>query len=295
MYPVADNAPTLEFALDHLDRSIEALGGDAPVSKFGLRALDELLGGVYPSQICAIGATPGSGKTTLLLQIADSLAAEGHPVIFVSCELSEPKLLQKSLSRIAGQSLPLHEVVGAASPGHPWHETFLAAVERYRETIAPNLAVTGALNITELGHLVAACKSERKQAPVVLVDYLQLMACGNPANAYMDERLAIAACVQGLRDISTLYGSPIFTVSTITRTAYSAKSPNLGVFGGSSAVEYSVDAALYLTRDDEKPDLPFDAAVGTPLKLVALKNRYGSLGTAKLDFDAEHATFRDRR
>ena len=33
---------------------------------------------------------------------------------------------------------------------------------------------------------------------------------------------------------------------------------------------------------------------GTPLKLVALKNRYGTLGEARLDFDGAHATFLDR-
>lgn len=294
MCPVTDNAPELEFEVDHLDKSIESLAGDAPISAFQLKALNELLGGVYPGQIVALGATPGSGKTTLLLQIADALAAAGHAVIFVSCELSEPKLLQKSLSRIAESSLPLNEVVDAASRAHPKHETFLKAVELYRDTIAPNIAITGTLNLAELGHLVAACKRERKQTPVVFVDYLQLMACGDSTSAFIDERLAVAACVQGLRDISTFYGSPIFALSTITRTAYTAKNPSLGVFGGSSTVEYSFDAALYLTQDDDKPEHPFDEPLGKPLKLVVLKNRYGSLGTAKLDFDAAHATFRDR-
>lgn len=294
MYAVADSAPQLEFELARLDRCVEALGGDAPISTFDLVALNELLGGVYPGQICVIGAIPGSGKTTLLLQIADALAAKGHPVIFVSCELSETKLLQKSLSRLGGRGLPLSEVVDAAAPEHPKHEAFLEAVEKYRETIAPNIAITGTLNITELGHLVAACKGERGQAPMLLVDYLQLMACGNPTNTFTDERLAIAACVQGLRDISTHYGSPVFALSTIARNSYGTKRPTLDVFGGSSTVEYAFDAAIYLTNDDGKPNFPPDAAFGTPLKLVVLKNRYGHLGVGRLDFDAAHATFRDR-
>lgn len=295
MCPVADNVPVLSFEVERLDRCIESLADDAPISKFELRALNDLLGGVYPGQIVALGATPGGGKTTLILQIADALAASGHAVIFVSCELSEPKLLQKSLSRIAGKGLRLDEVVSASSPDHPKHEVFLDAVARYRSTIAPNIAITNTLSLAQLGHLVSACKSERGQAPVVFVDYLQLMACGESTSAFIDERLAIAACVQGLRDISTFYGSPVFALSTITRTAYTAKAPGLGVFGGSSAVEYSFDAALYLTRDDDKPEFPYEKASGTPLKLVVLKNRYGSTGSAKLYFDATHATFHDRR
>lgn len=294
MHTVADNAPILEFEVSHLDESIASLVDEAPIAKFRLKALNELLGGIYPGQICAIGATPGSGKTTLLLQIADAIAETGRAVIFVSCELSGPKLLQKSLSRIAGKALPLSEVVSAASPEHPKHEVFLEAVKKYRDTIAPNIAVTGALNLTELGHLVAACTNERGHSPVVFVDYLQLMACGDSTSPFVDERLAIAACVQGLRDISACYGSPIFALSTITRAAYTAKSPNLGVFGGSSAVEYSFDAALYLTRDEDGLGRSFGRPSDMPLKLVVLKNRYGSLGSARLDFDAANATFRDR-
>lgn len=295
MSVVADNAPRLTFEAERFDKCIEALASDAPISKFELKALNELLGGVYPGLICTIGATPGSGKTTLLLQLADALAAAGHAVIFVSCELSESKLLQKSLSRLSGKVLPLGEVVDASSPEHPKHEVFLDAVEQYRNTIAPNIAITGALNVTELGHLVATCKSERRQTPVIFVDYLQLMACGNPSNAFIDERLAITACVQGLRDISVFYGSPIFALSTIIRSSYTKKSPDLGVFGGSSAVEYSFDAALYLVREDDKPEFSHEGAFSTPLNLIALKNRYGSLGTAKLEFDALNATFHDRQ
>lgn len=294
MCPVADNTPRLEFEAERLDRCVETLAGDAPIAKFGLRALNDLLGGVYPGQIVTLGATPGGGKTTLVLQIADSLAEAGHPVVFVSCELSEPKLLQKSLSRISKGDLALGEVVGASSPEHPKHEVFLDAVERYRNTIAPNISITGALNLAQLGHLVSTCRSERGQAPVVFVDYLQLLACGNSASAFIDERLAISACVQGLRDISTFYGAPVFALSTIVRNYYTKKSPDLGVFGGSSAVEYSFDAALCLVHDDDKPEFPHEATLGTPLKLVVLKNRYGSTGSVKLGFDAEHATFRDR-
>lgn len=67
------------------------------------------------------------------------------------------------------------------------------------------------------------------------------------------------------------------------------------MFGGSSTVEYSFDSVLFLADDDGKPDHAFEPpAVGTPLKLIALKNRYGTLGEARLDFDGAHATFLDR-
>lgn len=294
MYAVADNSPKLVFEAERLDKCIESLAADTPVSMFRLKALNELLGGVHPGLMYAIGATPGGGKTTLLVQIADALAEAGHAVLFISCELPEAKLIQKSLSRIAGMELPLSEVADASSPEHPKHEVFLKALEHYRDTIAPNIIITGLLNLTELGHLVSACKNERGQVPVIFIDYLQLMACGNSGNAFVDERLAIAACVQGLRDLASFYSAPVFALSTVTRNFYASKKLDLGVFGGSSTVEYSFDSALYLTRDCDGTKFPNTELTGAPLELIALKNRYGRLGSAKLDFDAEHATFRDR-
>ena len=155
------------------------------------------------------------------------------------------------------------------------------------------------MNTVELSNLVGLIARERNEAPIVFVDYLQLLACGITAGQqFIDERLAITACVKGLREISNLYGSPIIALSSTTRKSYeSGKSskPNLGMFGGSSTVEYSFDSVLFLADDDGKPDHAFEPpAVGTPLKLIALKNRYGTLGEARLDFDGAHATFLDR-
>lgn len=207
--------------------------------------------------------------------------------------------MEKSLARLSGGKLALSEVADAAAADHPKHEAFEAALDRYRSCIAPNLCITGPLNTVELSNLVGLIARERNEAPIVFIDYLQLLACGITAGQqFIDERLAITACVKGLREISNLYGSPVIALSSTTRESYkSGKSskPNLGMFGGSSTVEYSFDSVLFLADDDGKPNFPFEApASGTPLKLVALKNRYGTLGEARLDFDGVHATFLDR-
>lgn len=290
----------LVFESDILDERINALQGDRPIALFGLKALNDILGGVYPGLNYAIGTGPGKGKTTLALQEADKLAADGHPVIYVSTELPAHKLLEKSLARLSNNGLALFEVSNAATADHPKHEVFKAALNAYRDRIAPNLCITGPLNTVELSNLVGMMARERNKAPIVFVDYLQLLACGTTAGQqFIDERLTITACVKGLREISNLYGSPVIALSSTTRKSYeSGKSnkPNLGMFGGSSTVEYSFDSVLFLADDDGKPDHAFEPpAVGTPLKLIALKNRYGTLGDARLDFDGAHATFLDRR
>lgn len=293
------NVNPLVFELDVLDEHVHALQEDKPIASFGLDALNSILGGVYPGLNYAIGTAPGKGKTTLALQEADKLAADGHPVIYVSAELPAHKLIEKSLARLSDGKVALSEVSSCATQNHPKHTTFEAALDKYRAQIAPNLCITGPLNTVELSNLVGLVTRERGEVPIVFIDYLQLLACGVTADQqFIDERLAITACVKGLREISNLYGSPVIALSSTTRKSYdSGKSarPNLAMFGGSSAVEYGFDSVLYLADDNDKPERPYESpATGTPLKLVALKNRYGTLGESRLDFDGARATFHDR-
>lgn len=293
------NANPLVFELDVLDEHVHALQEDKPIASFGLNALNSILGGVYPGLNYAIGTAPGKGKTTLALQEADKLAADGHPVIYVSAELPAHKLIEKSLARLSDGKVALSEVSSCATQNHPKHATFEAALDKYRTQIAPNLCITGPLNTVELSNLVGLVTRERDEVPIVFIDYLQLLACGVTADQqFIDERLAITACVKGLREISNLYGSPVIALSSTTRKSYdSGKSarPNLAMFGGSSAVEYGFDSVLYLADDNDKPEWPYESpATATPLKLVTLKNRYGTLGESRLDFDGARATFHDR-
>ena len=193
----------------------------------------------------------------------------------------------------------MSEVSSCATQNHPKHATFEAALDKYRTQIAPNLCITGPLNTAELSNLVGLVTRERGEVPIVFIDYLQLLACGVTADQqFIDERLAITACVKGLREVSNLYGSPVIALSSTTRKSYdSGKSarPNLAMFGGSSAVEYGFDSVLYLADDNDKPEWPYESpATGTPLKLITLKNRYGTLGESRLDFDGARATFHDR-
>lgn len=204
-----------------LDEHVHALQEDKPIASFGLDALNSILGGVYPGLNYAIGTAPGKGKTTLALQEADKLAADGHPVIYVSAELPAHKLIEKSLARLSDGKVALSEVSSCATQNHPKHTTFEAALDKYRTQIAPNLCITGPLNTVELSSLVGLVTRERGEVPIVFIDYLQLLACGVTADQqFIDERLAITACVKGLREISNLYGSPVIALSSTTRKSY---------------------------------------------------------------------------
>jgi DNA repair protein RadA/Sms len=55
----------------------------------GISFIDDVFsGGMTPSTACLFTGTPGAGKTTLMLQLADSLTAKGHIVLFNTAEES---------------------------------------------------------------------------------------------------------------------------------------------------------------------------------------------------------------
>ena len=74
-------------------------GRNAKTYSTGLKALDKALNGGLREGLYCIGAMSGFGKTTLVLQIADTIAAAGDDVLYISLEMSADELTAKSISR----------------------------------------------------------------------------------------------------------------------------------------------------------------------------------------------------
>lgn len=292
MQPVASLAAPV-FEIDLLDQHVRELAGDVPLARFSLQPLNDLMGGVFPGRMTALGATPGAGKTTLMQQMAEDLAEQGMPVIFVSAELPAPKLISKSLSRLSDGALAVSDVADAAGRVAGGRGPFQSALDHYRESIAGNLCILADFDLTEITQMAASCARERGVTPVLFIDYLQLVATSG-AEPFMDERLAIASCVRDLRYLANCFRVPVFAISTITRGDYGKKAPTLSVFGGTATIEYSFDTALLLTEDQGTGASRLGPVGERPMVLSALKNRYGALGSAHLSFDCAHATFRER-
>lgn len=63
----------------------------------GIRELDDVLGGgLVTGGVVLLAGDPGIGKSTLLLQVADRLAADNRPVLYVSGEESLPQIKRRA-------------------------------------------------------------------------------------------------------------------------------------------------------------------------------------------------------
>ena len=107
---------------------IVAIGSQEPERLCtGLGELDRVLGGgIVPGSLVLLGGEPGAGKSTLTLQVADSLAASGRSVLYVSGEeslaqirLRAGRLGAKSAGLLVLAEVDLEAILNAIDQSRP--------------------------------------------------------------------------------------------------------------------------------------------------------------------------------
>ena len=214
------------------------------------------------------------------MSISDDLASHGVPTVFYSAELPAYRIAQKGITRLGNGDFSLSAATGTIPEKMKAIEHTYAI---YPDTVAPNSSCIG------------DCIHERGQRPADFEDYLQLIAATN-FNVRAEERVVITACVQALGNIARTYDVPVFLISSVARDKYNDANTELNVFAGSQGIDYGSDNALFLQADGrDKKYRRYNSELDVrPLLVRVLKARYGTLGSAKLTFDAPHATFFDQ-
>lgn len=268
--------------LAYLDRR-----GWAAVMSTGIAGLDKALDGGLHAGLTVLGAVSSMGKTSLMLQMADTLAAAGRNVLFITIEMSRMELIAKSAVRgtkerarpLLDGKLPEEKVRGLISA---YRQKTGGRVELWE----PDVPLTPAF----LDEKVSAFCAQH-ESPVLFLDYLQLVA---PARAGMTEKQTADAAVAMLKQLARRYDMPVMAASSLNREAYRPGSaePGLSAFKESGSVEYSADLLLVLKyrtdADRENKTAP------RHLALIILKNRFGATGESiPLDYEPEKELFRD--
>lgn len=289
----------------------------------GFKALDDTLeGGLYEGLI-VVGGISSLGKTTLCMQIADQIAQQGRDVLIFSLEMDNTELMAKSISR---ESLLVSEERGKGSrlaktnrgitAGHrykTYSQEEIAVIDeaqgRYSE-YADHIYIH--VGVGDLGHRQIREAVHRHttltgSAPVVLVDYLQIMA---KPDMHCTDKQAVDINTLELKRISRDYKTPVVAVSSVNRSNYLTPI-DFESFKESGAVEYSADLVLGLQLKCLEEDI-FDGNAQSKIKakrerikeakgsnpreiqLVILKNRNGKTGdTVNFKYYPQFNLFRE--
>lgn len=263
-----------------------------PALETGFPRLDKALDGGLYDGLYVLGAVSSLGKTAFCMQIADQLAMAGRDVLVFTLEMTAYELMARSISResfllddsrgrryaktvrgvLDGRRrqayegrerahLELAEERYAAYAGHLWfregdHETGLDFLRREVER-----------HIRETG-----------TAPVVLIDYLQIIA---PVDVHFTDKQNLDRTVCALKKLSRAQGLTILAISSFNRENYNVEA-TMAAFKESGGIDYSADVLLGLQArgagsrtfniDEEKRKDPRE------LELKILKNRSAALG-----------------
>lgn len=297
------------YALENFLKGIEE-SKRASFIPTGFNSLDDLLDGGLYAGLYIIGAISSLGKTTFCLQMADQIAQNGQDVIIFSLEMARNELIAKSVSRLTFVGDKAHAkttrgiLTGTRYEKYSQTEreliqTSIAAYRQYAENIYITEGV-GDVGAEQIRNKVQKHIKLTGKAPVVLIDYLQIIA---PADMRATDKQNTDKAVLELKRLSRDYSIPVIGISSFNRDNYTAP-VNLASFKESGAIEYSSDVLIGLQYDGmdyQEGETTKDRDIrireliketmaaaknrqAQKIQVKILKNRNGSKGDVVLDF-----------
>lgn len=274
---------------------------NTPCIKTRFSKLDAALDGGLYEGLYTIGAITSAGKTSLMLQICDQIAEAGTDVLIFSLEMARTELMAKTISRHtfieahklypdpkdAQKANGLAKTERGITDGRRYRnyspeETGLIraavrAYERYAENVFISEGV-GDITASKIRETVDRHIRITGRKPVVLVDYLQILA---PADVRATDKQNTDKAVLELKRISRDYKTTVIAISSLNRMSYNDEI-KLSAFKESGAIEYSADCLLgyqlkgagtegFNSEEAKKKD-------PRTMELIILKNRHGEVG-----------------
>ncbi|UQZ91326.1 DNA primase (plasmid) [Deltaproteobacteria bacterium Smac51] len=260
----------------------------------GFAGLDSALDGGLFEGLYIMGGISSLGKTSLALQLSDQMAQGGEDVLIFSLEMARTELMAKSVSRLTllialdnRESVACAKTARGITCGSRYGRYSVTekliidqAMERY-EDFAHRVFISegvGDIGVSRIRREVEKHFFFTGRRPVVLVDYLQILA---PHSDRATDKQNTDKAVIELKRLSRDYKIPVIGLSSFNRANY-REAVTMEAFKESGAIEYSSDVliGLQLKGAGEKDFDALAAKDKTPreVELVILKNRHGAAG-----------------
>ena len=291
------------FSSGQFDKEVRAYQGCASRTT-GYAELDNQQP-FYPGLYC-LGAISSLGKTTFAHQMADQVAAAGGNVLDFSLEQSHFELYSKSLARgfaitrnadaeknngfsqyPTPSSIDIRRGLTTAYP-----DKMAAQIDAYTQAVGDRLCVIDgsfSLTVEDIRDLTAAYVKQTGKAPVVIVDYLQIIAPSTINGRIPDTKTSIDHIVHTMKVMQRDLNLSVLLISSLNRQNYMTPI-DFESFKESGGIEYTADVVWGLqlsvlndelfskeNRIKEKREKIREekARPRRKIDLVCLKNRYG--------------------
>ncbi|TSJ62077.1 replicative DNA helicase [Starkeya sp. 3C] len=305
----------LKEAVDMASRAFQR-DGHLSGTASGLDDLDQMMGGLQPSDLIILAGRPAMGKTSLATNIAFNVAAayqsetlpdgsirplNGGVVGFFSLEMSAEQLATRILAEQA--EIASYKIRRGDISEHEFDK--LASCAQMMQTIPLYIDDTGGISIAQLRARARRLKRQRG-LDFMVVDYLQLLT-GSSKSSSQGRVQEITEITTGLKALAKELGVPIMALSQLSRQveARDDKRPQLSDLRESGSIEQDADVVMFVFREEYylksrepkegteewfKWDQDMKAAQGIAEVIIG-KQRHGPTGTVKVAFEAQYTRF----
>lgn len=284
-----------EVALKYLSCDPEDPDICIPHYATGYPQMDQKLNGGFTPGLHCLGAIASLGKSTWTQQMAEQMSAMGTPVIIYSLEMPIDAITTKAISRhtfmdddarLAHRQKTSDDIVNVncrrAFDKFEWSVIKKAAVSV--SDLSTNLRVfdsgTGSWTIDRIGKHVQDWILIHQKKPVVIIDYLQIIAPPDRLATCSDKQL-VDYSIHRLKVLSDYFGITIILISNLNRDSYD-NPVDFKAFKESGSIEYSCDTVLgmQLSGAGEAGFNSAEAKARSPrsVEINILKQRYGRIG-----------------
>lgn len=269
--------------LDILERLQDAENGIIGIPT-GLTDLDNLIGGLQPSNLYIVGGRPGMGKSALALQMAMNAAKSGKHVLYFSAEMSGVELSQRMVSGLVNinnrklQRGPLESV------------DYQKIINGYAQIADWPIHIDDQTVSIETIRAKAIQHQYRYGLDLLVVDYIQLLGMVNRSKSGTRDQ-QIGDIANALKHLAGELYIPVVGVASLSRQSENRhnKRPMLSDLRESGNIEYAANVVVFLYRDEVY--YPDSENVGVAELIVAKQRQGGATGLVTTFYRKETTTF----
>jgi replicative DNA helicase len=199
----------------------------------GFKPLDDITGGFREGQLIVIGAATKGGKTSMAVNMATRAANAGHPVGFISLEMSSGELFDRFVSSYGGVDVSVLSKAPTAQDigniGRAAHQASLLPIYIRDEGDVNPLQLRAAMR-----RMCAVHKTR-----IIVVDYIQLLS---PTDRKDSRERQVAEASRTLKQLAKELGITIIALTQLNAEGASRES---------RAIEHDCDLFLVIERDDQ--------------------------------------------
>lgn len=247
--------------------SLDDIFSKSSYIKTNIEKLDEIIRGLFNTQLIIIAARPGKGKSSLALQIAENIKDN---VLYFSLEMNRREMYARILSRYS-------EVESWKIMAKKLNDDEMKRVMGAHSKISPGIKIKLFDKISDINLIINEIKRSARKGKLKasFIDYLQLMKGSKGEN----QNLRIGNITGQLKNLAMELETPIVLLSQLSRgNEKESREPQLSDLRESGNIEQDADVVIFI-HDGE---------------FIIAKNRNGKTGKFSIDFEKQFFRFESK-